>query len=103
MERAVRRYVRDWFVSRAKIPIACRRQNDVARSRRGGEMRDLYDAIGIVARESDLVRLVGRQILEFGNAEWITGAMGVAVSERSTRDHRGSAPAAAHFALSAGA
>src|SRR5205814_861930 len=70
---------------------------------RGGEMRDLHHSVGIVARECDLVCFVGGQVLEFGNAEWISGAMGVAVSGSGTRDHRGSTSAGAYFALSAGA
>ena len=58
MQRAVRAHVRDRLVARAKIPVARRRENDLAGARRRREMRDLHDAVRIVGVDRRVVRVV---------------------------------------------
>ena len=49
------------FVARPKIPIARRREHDVAGSRRGHEMHDLHDRVGIVGLDREIMGLLVRR------------------------------------------
>jgi len=56
VQRSVRRNVRNGLIPRAKIPVARRRENDVAAPRRRDEMRNLDKRVWILRAQSQFVR-----------------------------------------------
>jgi len=51
----MRAHMGNRFVPRAEIPVARRRENDVARAWRVRDRRDLYDAVGVVTVDGRVI------------------------------------------------
>src|SRR5436305_7456308 len=99
MQRAVRAHVRDWLVARAEVPIARRRENDVARPWRGSDGGDLDDAVRIIGIDGGLVgaaRVDASQVA--AKAEWIARLPPIAEARSVSGDDGRAAIARPDFA-----